>query len=536
MRKQLKIGTRLASGFGTVMGLTLLMGVIVFWKVNQVQVLWNEFSGTGLAKQRAITEAQIHLGDGIHHFKNYVLRGGKYAQTFDSDMGGLEKAVVLYENAHPSPEETELLSAVRAGIQEYRQAMASLTDMRARGAGIEDMDRSIKGADKGIAQALAGLQTLSSEASERDEAIFGDLIREVKSWVSGVSGVIVILAMAIAYFITISITRPLREAVGISRRIAEGDLTVRVPDAGTDETGQLLGAMADMVARLSGVAQEIGTAAQALSSASEQVSATAQSLSQGATEQAASVEETSASLEQMSASVKQNAENAKVTDSIATTSADIGAEGGNAVHETVAAMKQIADKIGIIEDIAYKTNLLALNAAIEAARAGEHGKGFAVVADEVRKLAERSQVSAQEISGLAGDSVKIAERAGKLLEEIVPNIKKTAELVQEITAASEEQATGVAQVNNAVSQLDKVSQQSASSSEELAATAEEMSSQAQQLSRTVAFFRLSDVAHGALVEAAAGMRRMTRAGSASEEEHAAGVLGDAPLGLKGAAA
>jgi len=189
--------------------------------------------------------------------------------------------------------------------------------------------------------------------------------------------------------------------------------------------------------------------------------------------------------------VAQNAENAKVTDNMANTASQQATEGGQAVGETVDAMKQIADKIGIIEDIAYKTNLLALNAAIEAARAGEHGKGFAVVADEVRKLAERSQVSAQEISELAGNSVKIAERAGQLLEEMLPSIKRTADLVQEISAASEEQATGVNQVNTAVAQLDKVSQQSASSSEELASTAEEMSSQAQQLNETVGFFRVA---------------------------------------------
>ena len=205
----------------------------------------------------------------------------------------------------------------------------------------------------------------------------------------------------------------------------------------------------------------------------------------------------------MTASVTQNTENAKVTDNMASKSAKEAGEGGDAVGKTVDAMKSIADKIGIIDDIAYQTNLLALNAAIEAARAGEHGKGFAVVAAEVRKLAERSQVAAQEIGELAGSSVKMAERAGHLLEEMVPSIQKTSDLVQEIASASQEQSSGVAQINNAMGQLNKATQQNASASEELAATAEELGGQAGQLQQLMEFFSVEQgfgarsVAHSA---------------------------------------
>lgn len=303
--------------------------------------------------------------------------------------------------------------------------------------------------------------------------------------------VAILIAVGIAFWIVRSITKPLNHAVDVANRMASGDLNVKVQVAGKDETGQLLLAMQKMVGSLTDVVSKITVATESLNAASEQVSSTAQNLSQGASEQAASVEETTASIEQMSSSINQNAENAKVTDGIATNSAQQADQGGSAVKETVEAMKKIADKIVLIEDIAYKTNLLALNAAIEAARAGEHGKGFAVVADEVRKLAERSQSSAQEISELSGNSVKIAERAGKLLEEIVPNIRKTADLVQEITEASKEQASGVSQVNTAVIQLDKVAQSVASSSEELASTAEEMTTHAMQLQETVSFFKLA---------------------------------------------
>jgi methyl-accepting chemotaxis protein len=284
------------------------------------------------------------------------------------------------------------------------------------------------------------------------------------------------------------------DVVRVMSALAEGDLTKRIDKDYQGAFGRLKDYSNATMDKLGQVVGEVNSSAQSLASASEEVSATAQSLSQSASEQAAGVEETSASLEQMTASISQNTENARVTDGMAAQAAREAAEGGEAVKATVVAMKQIARQIGIIDDIAYQTNLLALNAAIEAARAGEHGKGFAVVAAEVRKLAERSQVAAQEIGEVATSSVELAERAGNLLGHMVPNIRKTSDLVQEITAASEEQSAGVGQINAAVGQMSQTTQQNASSSEELAATAEEMSSQAEQLQAAMAFFR---IAHGA---------------------------------------
>ncbi|RII30718.1 MAG: methyl-accepting chemotaxis protein [Geobacter sp.] len=278
-----------------------------------------------------------------------------------------------------------------------------------------------------------------------------------------------------------------------AKEVASGNLMVELKErCGEDE---LMHALSGMVAKLVEVVNNVKLAADNVTVGSREMSASSQEMSQGATEQAAAAEQASSSMEQMSANIRQSADNASQTEKIAIKSADDAKEGGKAVAETVGAMKEIAGKISIIEEIARQTNLLALNAAIEAARAGEHGKGFAVVAAEVRKLAERSQKAAGEIGNLSASSVEVAERAGGMLARILPDIQKTSELVQEIGAASREQDTGAEQINKAIQQLDQVIQKNAGAAEEMSATAEELSSQAEQLQSVIDFFRV-DAATG----------------------------------------
>ncbi|MFW6289095.1 MAG: methyl-accepting chemotaxis protein [Spirochaetota bacterium] len=302
----------------------------------------------------------------------------------------------------------------------------------------------------------------------------------------------VVVGVGIVAFVLHRKLLPLSEAVEISNRMAEGDLDINITSRGNDETTALLDAMRTMVSQLERVVSSVKDAGDQVSSGSQQLSSSAQQMSQGATEQAASAEEVSASMEQMGSNVKQNADNSLQTEKIATQAAKNATESGEAVNEAVTAMKAIAEKITIIEEIARQTNLLALNAAIEAARAGEYGKGFAVVATEVGKLAQRSQAAAGEIGELSGSSVDIAERAGAMLAELVPNIQKTADLVQEISAASNEQDRGVDQINQAITQLDQVIQQNAAASEEVAATSEELARQAEQLQESIGFFRVAE--------------------------------------------
>ncbi|MCJ2165376.1 MULTISPECIES: methyl-accepting chemotaxis protein [unclassified Pseudodesulfovibrio] len=313
--------------------------------------------------------------------------------------------------------------------------------------------------------------------------------------IAGVVSLVLILAL-VFFIIRRLVTVPLGIIVEKSEQVSQGDLSLDFSGHFSGELSRLRDSFESMVNNLHEVVENIQSGSENVASGSEELSATAEALAQGATEQASGVERLSSAIEQISSSIDNTASNAKETEILAAQAAKDAQEGGEAVAEAVGAMSAIAEKISIIEDIARQTNLLALNAAIEAARAGEHGKGFAVVAAEVRKLAERSGVAASEISDLSGSSMAVADKAGKMLQKLVPDIKKTAELIQEITASAMEQNAGATDINKATQELDRVVQQNAAASEETSSTSEELSGQAVQLQQVVGYFTLRQEGRG----------------------------------------
>ncbi len=415
----------------------------------------SEFLRKGTDK--SVTNARSNLNSVIDLCSR--LRGNSWvADSSGWDISGLEMAARAYlEGFNEIVKKTEL-----QGVE--------LKAMAATGAEALNLSQEIMNG-----QQLSSKEVISSSFS----LIFGGLILAL------------LCGAIISFTVTRAITGPVRKGVSFAENMSQGDFTKTLDIDQHDEIGVLASALNDMVVKLSSVVGEVSSSSENVASGSEELSATAESLSQASTEQAANVEEVSASMEEMTANIRQNAENAQQTEQIALQSSKQAEDGGEAVTQAVDAMKNIAEKISIIEEIARQTNLLALNAAIEAARAGEHGKGFAVVAAEVRKLAERSGEAAGEIGELSTRTVGVAEKAGEMLNMLVPDIKRTAELVQEIAAGSGEQLSGAEQINKAVQQLDQVTQQNASASEEMASTSEELSSQAEQLQHVMSFFRVS---------------------------------------------
>ncbi|MBU3916222.1 CHASE3 domain-containing protein [bacterium] len=418
------------------------------------------------------------LDKDLGRLKNMVARGNGSGVTSD-EINRVESMTDQWMEKAATPE-----IDARREMNKYTTSMDDVAAMVEKGAGKEFMD----GLRTNVAEFTSTEQKL---LLVRDQEATSTASRTIYVVVFGILFAMVMGILVVALLIRTvmgQLGREPAEVANIAKEIANGNLALNF-GSNTEKKG-LFGELVTMTEKLQEIVSQVTSASDYVTTGSAELSSSSQQLSEGANEQSASVEETTSSMEQMSSNIQQNADNAQQTEKIAFKAANDAKESGEAVKQAVSAMKEIAGKISIIEEISRQTNLLALNAAIEAARAGEHGKGFAVVAAEVRKLAERSQTAAGEISGLSASSVDIAEKAGEMLSKLVPDIQKTSELVQEISAASAEQNTGAVQINQALQQLDKVVQQNASAAEEMASTSEELNSQAQQLQETMTFFQI----------------------------------------------
>jgi methyl-accepting chemotaxis protein len=506
--RNLRIRTKLLSAFFVLLAIATGIGVFALLQVSALREVAQQLATDEIPSITAVTS--FHSGvrayraaELQHILTTDAEQMARYERVMEDLLKGMGEQGKVYEPLMTSPEERRLfdeLVALWTGYFAEHERIIALSrrneDAQAKEVAsgrsaklVED----IMSKQDDLRDLILDRSRQAAEMAERTHKAAQELIGALL-----VAGVLLGLGLYLA--VAWSISRPLAEAVRVVGRVSEGDLTVRIDATSQDETGQLLGAMRDMAQRLSRVLGEVREGAAALAAAAGQVSASSQGVSQGTAEQASSVEETTASLEEMSSTIDQNSQNSRQMEQMALDGARQVRESGQAVKETVEAMNAIAEKITIIEEIAYQTNLLALNATIEAARAGEHGRGFAVVATEVRKLAERSRGAAQEISGLAAQSVKVAQRSGSLLGELVPSIEKTARLVQEVVTASGEQEAGVKQMNRAMLMVDQVTQRNAAAAEELSGTAEELSAQAEALHQLVSFFKV-DLGEGRLPRA-----------------------------------
>ncbi len=500
----LRVAAKLLLSFLLLSAITAVVGLVGVQDVRTMDGLVQRTYDDDVLGIASAKNVNIDLLDATRAESNIILsptEAGRKAgvQSYDDALTALSADLAKARAAEKSKATQLLYDKLSADITEWRQASgqtvkAALAERLATDRKsvmlLSESSQTASTADTLLRTLTHDKERSADSANKEATAIYASSLLILVIFVAAGVLVGILLGLLISRMISI----PLKKGVEFSRKIAQGDLTQQLSLDRKDETGQLVSELNAMVDKLRQIAVEIKAAGTNVSAGSQQLSSTAQEMSQGATEQATSAEEVSSSIEEMTSTIRQNSDNALQTEKIAQQASHDAEESGKAVGETVHAMKEIAQKTSIIEEIARQTNLLALNAAIEAARAGEHGRGFAVVASEVRKLAERSQGAAKEISELSNRSVQVAEQAGQMLLKLVPEIRKTAELVQEISASSSEQATGADQINQAILQLDQVVQQNASASEELASTAEELASQSEHLDATIQFFKVESQA------------------------------------------
>lgn len=499
MLKNMSIGKRLAIGFGSIVTLLIVIALSGYSGLQRVTAeTLNVLNG----------DAKVALI--AAHIKATTLELRRYEKDTELNM---DNAQVRSDYVSKWREQQNKLHDLLEEIAKYQLSADDKSSVQTMGEELAVYEggytKVLNGIEQGqlhtpqecnqtITQYKDSIHRLESSATDltnRHAEVLVPMIEQIVKTTTTTlvmfSVASIVLSIVVTLVISRGIVNPIQQLVQAAEAISVGDLTKSIVADRTDEIGRLLGAMSKMTGKLNEMIGEVSLGAGSVSTAAAQVASSASSVSQGTSEQAAAVEQVTSSMEEMSASITQNAENSRKMEQMARKGASDAGQSGQAVLEAVSAMKSIAEKIAVIEEIAYQTNMLALNAAIEAARAGEHGRGFAVVAGEVRNLAERCRTAAQEIGGLAAANVQVAERSGGLLTELVPSIQKTADLVQEVASTSREQSAGVNQINRAISQVGLVTQRNAAGAEELSSTAEELASQAEALQDMISFFRVS---------------------------------------------
>jgi methyl-accepting chemotaxis protein len=497
---RLTIKAKLAMSFAAVIAAVAISGMVIFQNASSIQEAqkWNTHTYLVIARVNQVVQDMVNQETGL---RGYLVSSSvgpadddflePYRLGQQSFQANLSEVTELTSDNPAQQSRFQELSAfadtwktdvAERAITLTRQGLNGGRELEASGAGKTAMD----GLRAKASEIIAVEQKL---LEERSAAMVGSFNATYTAIAASI-GIAVALALVLGTILSVMISRGLNKAIELAKAVASGDLNAKIEVSSNDEIRDLVDSLNAMVGRLKGVVSEVTAAARNVASGSQELSATAEQLSQGSTEQASSTEEASASMEEMASTIKQSADNASQTEKIARQSAADAIASGEAVNNAVSAMQTIAEKIMVVQEIARQTDLLALNAAVEAARAGEHGRGFAVVASEVRKLAERSQAAAAEISTLSGDTVKAAQSAGSMLAKLVPDIQKTAELVEEISAGSREQNVGANQINTAIQQLDKVTQQNTSAAEQMSATSEELAGQADQLQSAISYFQL----------------------------------------------
>jgi len=507
----MKIKTKLAASFAVVLLLLVSIAALGIYSLSQLNSSVLELLSGPLFRKEIAMQLNIEQAEQIRAQRNALLvttarEIEAYYEQAEARSDKMDELIATLQAQTLSEAGKAQVDIIQRFAEELRAATTRIKSVHLAG----DRDNALRISNTELAaigprfrEEAIKLQQLGDKVVALGIAEGEAGFKRSSTVMIGVSILAIVIAVIAAGMLSLSVSRGLAQASEAVSRVANGDLTRKIEIKRRDEIGQLLGYVNDMIERLRGVVGNALTASANVSAGSVQLSSASEQLSQGATEQAASAEEASASMEQMAANIKQNADNAAQTEKIARQSAQDAANSGEAVNRAVVAMRTIAEKISVVQEIARQTDLLALNAAVEAARAGEHGKGFAVVASEVRKLAERSQSAAAEISTMSTNTVTAAAEAGEMLQRLVPDIRKTAELVSEITAACREQDIGAAQINEAIQQLDKVTQQNASASEEMSATSEELATQAEELQASIAYFRIDEEGTASAVAAPA---------------------------------